>query len=208
MISEAGGQRDAFAVETTTPLSLDYPEATGEGGCGSRLTRGGGSGSVVAGVTVAPMLRNFSYVIEDALAGCALPGSWGPLIEDLREAQEAGITAIVTLTERGLIPALVQEAGMRYLHIPIADFTAPTLGQVEQFVRFVDEVREEDGAVLVHCFAGIGRTGTMLAAYLVTEGRSAKEAILEVRRKRPGSIETSEQEEIVFEYEAKLRRKG
>ena len=42
----------------------------------------------------------------------------------------------------------------------------------------------------------------------MTEGRSAKEEILEVRRKRPGRIETWEQEEIVFEYEAKLRRKG
>jgi atypical dual specificity phosphatase len=51
---------------------------------------------------------------------------------------------------------------------------------------------------------GWGRTGTLLAAYLVSEGMSADEAIYQVRKKRPGSIETFGQEQILHIYEQSL----
>lgn len=153
------------------------------------------------------MLRNFSFIIDDVLAGCALPGMDGSLPADLHEALEFGITAVVTLRETPLQPAVVAEAGLRYLHIPLEDFTAPTIAQIEEFVRFVDEVRAEGGAVLAHCRAGIGRTGTMLAAYLISQGESAEKAIRKVRHRRTGSIETAEQEDVLFDYERHLRGK-
>lgn len=56
-------------------------------------------------------------------------------------------------------------------------------------------------AVAVHCALGFGRTGTMLACYLVKErGLTAGDAIAEIRRLRPGSIETYEQEKAVFQF--------
>lgn len=56
-------------------------------------------------------------------------------------------------------------------------------------------------AVAVHCALGFGRTGTMLACYLVKErGLAAGDAIAEIRRLRPGSIETYEQEKAVFQF--------
>ncbi|VFV42042.1 dual specificity protein [Lynx pardinus] len=56
-------------------------------------------------------------------------------------------------------------------------------------------------AVGVHCALGFGRTGTMLACYLVKErGLAAGDAIAEIRRLRPGSIETYEQEKAVFQF--------
>ncbi|CAN5286494.1 hypothetical protein BH09SUM1_BH09SUM1_15770 [soil metagenome] len=153
------------------------------------------------------MLRNFSFLIENEIAGCAIPGASGRLSDDLQEATRAGITAVVSLTERPLMRAIVVESGVKYLHIPIEDFTAPTIEQIEHFIRFAEDVREDSGAVLVHCHGGIGRTGTMLAAYLVSRGQTAADAIREVRRKRPGSIETGEQEEVVAEYERRLLQK-
>ena len=59
----------------------------------------------------------------------------------------------------------------------------------------------------VHCGAGLGRAGTLLAAYLVSQGCDAEEAMARVRRARPGSIETIEQEQAVREY-AERRRRG
>ena len=55
--------------------------------------------------------------------------------------------------------------------------------------------------VAVHCAAGKGRTGTVLAAYLVTQGMTAGEAIRKVRELRPGSVETYEQEQMIREWE-------
>lgn len=151
------------------------------------------------------MLTNYGFMIEGVLAGSALPGSCGPLMEDLQEAREAGITAVVTLTETPLQAAMLRESGMKYLHLAVEDFAAPTISQVEEFVAFVEDVRREGGAVLVHCRAGYGRTGTMLAAYLIRDGVTAAEAIRRVRQARPGSIETSRQERLLQQYEAKLK---
>jgi atypical dual specificity phosphatase len=54
----------------------------------------------------------------------------------------------------------------------------------------------------VHCLAGLGRTGTILACYLINyEKMSAVDAIQHVREKRYGSIQSLVQEEMIFQYE-------
>ncbi|GAC1577318.1 MAG: hypothetical protein NVS4B1_05400 [Ktedonobacteraceae bacterium] len=55
--------------------------------------------------------------------------------------------------------------------------------------------------IVAHCEAGLGRMGTVLAGYLTTCGLPAQEAIDVIRKLRPGSIETEEQEAIIYEYE-------
>jgi len=57
----------------------------------------------------------------------------------------------------------------------------------------------------VHCHAGIGRTGTILAAYLISQGKTARDALRELRVMRPGSVETSEQEDVLISYEGLKR---
>jgi atypical dual specificity phosphatase len=90
--------------------------------------------------------------------------------------------------------------GMDGLHLPVEDFTPPTLEQMARFLREVERARLEGRSLGIHCTAGLGRTGTMLAAYLVTRGLSATDAIAEIRRLRPGSVETPEQEARVAEF--------
>jgi atypical dual specificity phosphatase len=58
--------------------------------------------------------------------------------------------------------------------------------------------------VAVHCGAGLGRTGTLLAAYLISEGQTPDEAIDFLRGVRPGSVETLEQEQAIYEYARRL----
>jgi atypical dual specificity phosphatase len=59
--------------------------------------------------------------------------------------------------------------------------------------------------VAVHCGAGLGRTGAVLAAYFVARGMTANNAVGRVRRLRPGSIETDEQAEAVELYARRKR---
>jgi len=62
--------------------------------------------------------------------------------------------------------------------------------------------------VLAHCRGGYGRTGTMLACYLVSRGWEAEKAMAEVRRRRPGSIAPRAQQACAVEYAGRLRRES
>ena len=63
--------------------------------------------------------------------------------------------------------------------------------------------------VVAHCFWGRGRTGTMLACYLVKdEGIDPQEAISRIRDQRPYSVETYEQEDAVINYADHLKSKS
>ena len=143
--------------------------------------------------------RNFSFVIEGVLAGSARPGAGD---DDLAALEARGVAGIVSLTSAPLDCDALALAGFEYRHLPVPDFGAPGVEAVRRFVEFVRRVSGRGrGAVVVHCSSGYGRTGTMLACFLVSEGRSADDAIAEVRRLRPGSVETSEQEAAVRAWE-------
>jgi atypical dual specificity phosphatase len=109
----------------------------------------------------------------------------------------------VSLTEA--VPDL---PGFDVMRLPVVDMTSPTVGQLHAAVGFMRDIVAKGGAVVAHCTAGMGRTGTILAAYLVSEGLPAEEALRRVRELRPGSVETPEQEEILFAYAAALLEAG
>lgn len=145
-------------------------------------------------------LFNFSWLIEGELAGSARPlGGIG-----LAALNRRGVRALISLTEKPPSASSLRRAGLAGVHLPIADFTAPTLAQIAAAVSAIDDFRARGLPVAVHCAAGRGRTGTILAAYLVSQGATAEAAIEQIRTQRPGSIETPEQEAAVREY-ARLR---
>lgn len=142
------------------------------------------------------------------MAGCSQPGglwfdggqNWAKITIDLRKLFSEGIRALVSLTEQPLPVELVRAEGLEYLHLPVLDMQPPQIEDVNTFIKFVVEAQEKEQPVVVHCQAGLGRTGTMLACYLVFKGSEPAEAIRLVRHRRPGSVETEQQEALVWEY--------
>ncbi len=151
-------------------------------------------------------MRGFSWVVDKKLAGLPCPGDWGDLDSDLKFLSSNQIGLLFTLTESPLNPDRLAAHNVAGVHLPVADFTAPTLDQLRQFVAETRVAHSRDIAVGVHCRAGMGRTGTFLASWLVAEGVEPREAIRQIRRLRPGSVETEEQEEAIREFARHLAK--
>jgi len=137
--------------------------------------------------------QGFSWVEKPHLAALARPSS----LEDLRWLRAQGIEVLVSLTEDRPRRDWTEEAGLLVFHEPLEDMEAPSQEQLERAVSAIVKATARNMSVAVHCGAGLGRTGVVLAGYLVAKGSSAQSAVAKVRRLRPGSIETDEQAEAV-----------
>ena len=149
----------------------------------------------------AAQLPNFVWVIEGLLAGMAHPSaSFRTLPAVLADLSTIGISGIVSLTEQPLDERILAEHQFVYLHASIPDFRAPSLDLIDSVIEFVDQADSDERGVVIHCGAGMGRTGTLLACYLVHTGDVAEDAIDRVRHLRPGSIETPDQESVIHHF--------
>jgi atypical dual specificity phosphatase len=151
--------------------------------------------------TVTGRPDKFSWLIENKLAGSGIPTS----IDEVRWAIEQGVKSIVTIREEPLDKSWVQD--VNYLHVLSNDMGIPEFNDLIYAVDFIHRKITNNEPVLVHCLAGMGRTGTILACYLVKyQNMSADEAIQKVREERPGSIQSYPQEEIIFRLSKSLQR--
>ena len=140
--------------------------------------------------------------IAPGVLGCAYPRTE----RALAALSGSGVRLLVNLHERPHDPARLGRHGLREIHLPVKDFAAPTPGQVERGVDAILKASTAGETAAVHCGGGLGRTGTLLACYLVSsEGLGAQEAIGRVRALRPGSVETAAQAAAV---DAWSRRRG
>lgn len=143
-----------------------------------------------------PSPNKFSWIDKPLLAGMARPES----LEELQALRGEGVDLLISLTEDPPRRDWVNDAGLFLLHVPVEDMQPPSPEQVDQCLSAIAKAHERKMGVCIHCGAGLGRTGVILACYLVTRDFSAKNAIARVRRLRPGSIETEEQAEAVADF--------
>jgi protein-tyrosine phosphatase len=110
------------------------------------------------------------------------------------------------------VPLLQKEAaalGRSAMHrrFPIPDGGTPTQAQMTHILDTIDAALDDGHTVYVHCWGGIGRTGTVVGCYMVCQGASSQEALKEIARLRQGtpdgdrrSPETDEQEQLILSW--------
>jgi len=141
------------------------------------------------------MYNEYDWIIPDRLLASRKPRDLAQLVR----MRSMGVIAALNLTEHDWPRGWIKGSRMDYLHIPVEDFGIPTPDQAMLAVGFIRD-RIEEGAVMVHCFAGLGRTGTIIGIYLVESGMEPDRAVATVRDMRPGSLEVMEQEEFVLSW--------
>lgn len=148
---------------------------------------------------------NFSWLIDGKICGMARPKK----AAHIKWLEKNNVGLVVTLTGKGNLPDyFFKNTKIERLFIPIKNLGVPTYEQVDLFIDKASKIILSGQGVAVHCAAGIGRTGTMLACWLVAKENMEPEAAIKfVRQKRPGSIETKEQEIFVGRYYEYLKSK-
>jgi atypical dual specificity phosphatase len=115
-------------------------------------------------------------------------GSENPTTAVLKQLRYDGFKVLISLLrEDEQAPkydlAVVKEIGFVRHNIPVKDFNPPTVEQLRDFISIVSDL-DPQTKVIIHCQAGIGRTGTFAAAYWMTKGMTVDEAVALVRKVR------------------------
>jgi protein-tyrosine phosphatase len=146
-----------------------------------------------------------SYWVEP---GRLLAGPYPHRSEELARLRSLGVTLVVDLTEPGEYGSLPYDAllgdGMRTVRRPLRDFTAPRRDEMRETLDLIDAELAAGGVVYLHCYGGIGRTGTVVGCYLVRHGTPPEDALEAIGRLRGGtetadwpSPESEEQRRLV-----------
>ena len=121
----------------------------------------------------------YSWITPDILLAGQPAKSLIPDLDDL------GFTGVINMRDEYDYAAELGGMPLRYLRLPTSDNTPPSLEHLAQGAAFIKEELEKGGKVYIHCWEGLGRGPTMVAAYFVSTGMTPTEAWAKIRAVRP-----------------------
>jgi hypothetical protein len=156
---------------------------------------------------ISPVPVDDAYLVAGGLLAGAYPGDPDPSIraDRLGRLRGAGVDLFVDLTEPGeLEPYAHLLGGARHERRPITDFGVTSRERYREILDLVDGARDAGQGVYVHCFGGVGRTGTVVGCWLVRHGLDGGDPIGRIAQLRQGladawarSPQTEEQRRVV-----------
>lgn len=144
--------------------------------------------------------RGFLWLKKGLLAGTPRPGIVADEEYDLKALQKVGIKTLVSLTTKRFDQNELSEYGIEGLWLKIIDMASPEMQEAYDMCEQVNERLIRNEAVAYHCKAGLGRTGTMLAAQLIWEGSTALDALESARKIEPRWIQSDEQVNFIENF--------
>ena len=117
-----------------------------------------------------------------------LAGMPQPQVEDLSTLHDSGVRTIISLLEDPVGLDEYEKHNFNSMWFPVADHGVPTPDQMMKLVEYIDKQLNESNSVAIHCKGGKGRTGTILAAYLIAKGASYEQAMSQIDQAKPNAI--------------------
>ncbi|WP_110721406.1 protein-tyrosine phosphatase family protein [Thiolinea disciformis] len=154
-------------------------------------------------MVIRPTLYTLSFAIKGKLSLMARPLGEEHLEEYIQGLQQLNITTVVSLLESqeqyelGLRqqPVYCANYDLTYIHFPIPDRGLPSTPKALELAKQLWQRIDEGEHVVIHCRAGIGRTGIIAGAVLVASGIKPPQALQLISEARGVKVpDTDEQE--------------
>lgn len=148
--------------------------------------------------------RGFLWLKRGVLAGTPLPGVVHDIEYDMQMLKKVGVTTLVTLMTKPVDKDVLEKYSVKSIWHAIKDMAAPTNEQAVVICEEIEQAITNKEVIAVHCRAGMGRTGTVLAAYLIWQGSSALDALDTVRNIEPRWVQSEEQVNFLESFDKYL----
>jgi atypical dual specificity phosphatase len=144
--------------------------------------------------------NGFAWLVNGQLAGTPWPGLIRAVDYDLQLLKDIGVTRLFSLTDSPFDEHQASRFGIAVSHDSVIDMKPPGMSQALSICKRIYAAIQHGEVIAVHCKAGLGRTGTVLAAYWIWLNRgklSGETALREIRIRHPGWVQSKSQIDFI-----------